>query len=540
MLYNSYEFIFLFLPITLIIFYQLGQRNYQKIALVWIIVASFFFYARWNPAYLMFLLGSLVVNYSLGRTINSKFQTKLSKNLMINERVFLILGIVFNLGLLAYFKYANFFIESLNGLVGSNWTLKNLILPLGISFITFEQIAYLVDTYKGKIKDHDLIHYCLFISFFPQLISGPIVRYKELAPQLKSPKIFRFDYEDFSVGLTIFSIGLFKKVIIADNLTPHISLIYGAINQDVNLSFVEAWTGILAHTLRLYFDFSGYSDMAIGVARMFGIKLPLNFDSPYKTTNISQFWSHWHMTLTRFFRDYLYLPLSRWLKTWPLGKGQIAQQRATALNTFIGLSVTGLWHGAGWNFLAWGSLHGIYFIVYQQWRDFLKSKGNNLKDSPWWSQLIGWFLTFFAWMFALVLTRTENIHQTSSMWGSMLGFNGISLPTSLENNFSFLRNFGFNFSGLIPNFYVNPSEIILLIAILLLIVLFTPNTQQWMGQYKPAVDYYAGRIKGQWKANIWKQLQWKPSSIFAFISSFLLIISLFSLYQEQPFIYFQY
>lgn len=546
MLYNSYEFIFLFLPITLIVFYQLGKRNYQKIALVWLILTSFFFYARWNPAYLIFLLGSLAINYSLGVTINNKVQAILSKNLVINDRFFLIIGIIFNLGLLAYFKYANFFVDSINSLVGSNWTLKNLIIPLGISFITFEQIAYLVDTYKGKIKDHNPIHYCLFIGFFPQLISGPIVRYRELAPQLKSSKVFQFNYEDFSVGLTIFSIGLFKKVIIADNLSPHVSLIYDAVTEGTSLSFMEAWIGILAHTLRLYFDFSGYSDMAIGVARMFGIKLPLNFDSPYKTTNISQFWSHWHMTLTRFFRDYLYLPLSRWLKTWPLGKGQIAQQRATAINAFVGLSITGLWHGAGWNFLAWGGLHGIYFILYQQWRDFLKSKGKNLKDSPWWSQLIGWFFTFFAWMFALVLSRTENISQTLSMWSSMLAFNGISLPSSLENNLSFLKVLGFEFSGLMPNFIYNsiyPSEVLQLlqlIMILLIIVLFTPNTQQWMGQYKPAVDYYAGRIKGQWKANIWKKLQWKPSSIFAFISFFLLAISLFSLNHEQPFIYFQY
>ncbi len=540
MLYNSYEFVFLFLPITLFIFYQLGERGYKKIALIWLVLASFFFYGRWNPTYLIFLLSSLAINYSFGRIINNKFEALIAKNIVINDRFFLTLGIVFNLGLLAYFKYANFFIESINGLVGSNWVLKNLIIPLGISFITFEQIAYLVDTYKGKIKDHDPIHYCLFISFFPQLISGPIVRYKEISPQLKSSAIFRFNYEDFSVGLTIFSIGLFKKVIIADNLTSHVSLIYGAISQDINLSFVEAWTGILAHALRLYFDFSGYSDMAIGVARMFGIKLPLNFDSPYKTTNISQFWSHWHMTLTRFFRDYLYLPLSRWLKKWPLGEGQIAQQRATAMNAFIGLSITGLWHGAGWNFLAWGGLHGIYFVVYQQWRDFLKSRGKNLKDSPWWSQLIGWFLTFLAWMFALVLTRTETLSQTLSMWRSMLGFNSISLPASLENSFSFLRSFGFEFTGLMPNVYANPSEITQLITILLIIVLFTPNTQQWMGQYKPAVDYYAGRIKGQWKANIWKRLQWKQTSIFAFISSLLLIISLFSLYKEQPFIYFQY
>lgn len=246
------------------------------------------------------------------------------------------------------------------------------------------------------------------------------------------------------------------------------------------------------------------------------------------------------MTLTRFFRDYLYLPLSRWLKTLPLGEGQIAQQRATAMNAFIGLSITGLWHGAGWNFLAWGGLHGIYFVVYQQWRDFLKSRGKNLKNSPWWSQLIGWFLTFCAWVFALVLTRTETFSQTLSMWRSMLGFNGISLPTSLEHSLSFIRSFGFEFTGLMPNFYTKSSTIIQVIIILLSLVLFTPNTQQWMGQYKPAVDYYAGRIKGQWKANIWKKLQWKPISIFAFVSSFLLMISLFSLYKQQPFIYFQY
>ena len=360
MLFNSYIFISLFLPITLTGFYLIGGQGHHRAATGWLVCASLFFYGWWNPAYLGLILGSVLFNYAVGVLLGNR-DTK-------NLRVILALGIGGNLGLIGCFKYANFFVDNINLSFGSDFHLETIILPLAISFFTFQQIAYLVDAYRGETKEYNFLHYCLFVTFFPQLIAGPIVHHKEMLPQFAKDVIYRLKHENIAIGIAIFVLGLFEKVVLADQVAVYATPVFNAAEQGLDLTFFEAWSGALAYTLQLYFDFSGYSDMAIGLARMFGILLPLNFHSPYKALNITEFWRHWHMTLSRFLRDYLYIPLG----------GSRRGQTQRYINLMITMILGGLWHGAGWTFVAWGTLHGFYLIVHHGWRAFRKAINQDL------------------------------------------------------------------------------------------------------------------------------------------------------------------
>ena len=301
MLFNSYAFIFLYLPLVLLGFFAIA-RIHQAWAAAWLALASLFFYGYWNPIYVGLLMASIVCNYGFG--------TWLGKAVAQRKRI-LTLAVSADLLLLGYYKYANFFVDSVNTVSGSDWQVGNIILPLGISFFTFTQIAFLVDTYQGKVKEFNFIHYTLFVTYFPHLIAGPVLHHKEMMPQFALPATYRFNPENMAVGLTIFFIGLFKKVILADGLAEYVGPVFAAHGAGMQLSFIDAWGGALCYTLQLYFDFSGYSDMAIGLSRLFGVTLPLNFHSPYKSVNIVEFWRRWHMTLSRFLRDYLYIPAGR-------------------------------------------------------------------------------------------------------------------------------------------------------------------------------------------------------------------------------------
>ncbi|MDJ0730495.1 MAG: MBOAT family O-acyltransferase, partial [Crocosphaera sp.] len=312
MLFNSTIFILGFLPLTLFCFWGLSKLRLTQGVMIWLLISSLFFYSYWNifsPAgqgqtiqYIFLIIFSLVINYSIGTEISH------SKQFGKRAKFLLILGTILNLSVIIYYKYANFFLDSINSLFSTNYQLENLILPLGISFYTFTQIAYLVDAYRGELKkeNYNLPTYGLFILFFPQLIAGPILRHDELIPQLRSLKNKIFSSKNFALGLIFFTIGLSKKVIIADTLSPWVATIF---NHTSSLTFLEAWVGAISYTLQLYFDFSGYSDMAIGLGYMFNIILPINFNSPYKATSISDFWRRWHITLSNFLRDYLYIPL---------------------------------------------------------------------------------------------------------------------------------------------------------------------------------------------------------------------------------------
>ena len=531
MLFNSYAFLLCFLPISLTTFYQIAKQKKQNLSKYWLILVSLIFYGWWQPSLLFFLAFSISINYGLSIFI-------IKQNVLnIKSNFWLTIGVFFNLFLLGYFKYFNFFVESFNYSLNTNFSFTNIIVPLGISFITFEQISYLVDASKGKNSNHNFLNYCLFITFFPKLVSGPIIRYKELIPQFTDKSNLLFDSENISVGITIFTVGMFKKLVFADRLAPYTLMIYSAAGDGVHLTFAEAWIGVLALYLQLYFDFSGYSDMAIGVARMFGIKLPLNFDSPYKASNINQFWTRWHMSLTRFFRDYLYFPLSKKLKTFSL-----TLQQQTVVNIMITMTLTGIWHGSGWNFLIWGALHGLYLSCYQIWRNWRKNKGWDSKNDRWWYRLIAWGLTFFAWTFALVLAKTKTLAAAVVVWRGMLGLNGISIPPFLQDRLSFLKSLGIQFDGLMPNFSTQASTVLPLIFILMVVVWFTPNTQQWMGQYSPALDYFSLKKALNTKNQFWQKLQWQPKTKWAITITIMTIYSLhvLSLSQSNRFIYFNF
>ncbi|MCG8098700.1 MAG: MBOAT family protein, partial [Candidatus Thiodiazotropha taylori] len=356
MLFNSFEFIFLFLPITFFVFFFIGKRNHHRVAISWLILCSLFFYGWWDPAYLGLILFSMLFNYSFGIMLSSDSNG-------IYKKTLLIIGVAVNLSLLGYFKYTNFLVDQINIVAGTEFNIERIVLPLAISFFTFQQIAYLVDAYRKETNEYNFLKYCLFVTFFPQLIAGPIVHHKEMLPQFDQDSIYKINNHYLALGLTIFSIGLFKKVVLADNVAVYANLIFSAAENGEPLSFFEAWVGALAYTFQLYFDFSGYSDMAIGLAYMFGIKLPINFNSPYKATSIIDFWRRWHITLSRFLRDYLY---------FTLGGNKMGLVRRYA-NLFITMLLGGIWHGAGWTFVFWGMLHGFYLMVNHAWRKFRSS-----------------------------------------------------------------------------------------------------------------------------------------------------------------------
>ncbi len=538
MLFNSYHFIFLFLPITLLGFHLIGKKGHDKSALAWLVSASLFFYGWWNPAYLALLLFSTIFNFGTGMLLSNNSEENVSK------KVILTMGVLVNLLILGYYKYANFFIDNLNTLASTNIILHEIILPLGISFFTFQQITYLVDAYYEETKEYGFLHYCLFVTFFPQLIAGPIVHHKEMMPQFVKNAIYKIYSKNLAIGLTIFALGLFKKVIIADGISIYSTPIFDAAEAGIILTFFEAWLGALAYTFQLYFDFSGYSDMAIGIAIMFGITLPLNFNSPYKATNISDFWKKWHITLSRLIRNYLWDPVSLSLTRYALNKGY-GNIRIFILTIIIPIIFSffwiGLWHGAGWNFIIFGFMHGFYVVVFHIW---IKIKLNfssfRLIKNSIVSSLLGWLITFICVIFAWVLFRAESIYGAKNLLQSMIGVNGISLPISLESTFV---NYGllplvnlFTFDGVFSNaLFSDKFFAIFCIFLLLIVSTFFPNTYQLMSN-QPAFETYKEEVT-RWRYNL---AEWKKTTSWALFTSIILTISIISISGESEFLYFQF
>ncbi|NOR80413.1 MAG: MBOAT family protein, partial [Methyloprofundus sp.] len=417
MLFNSYIFIFAFLPITFAIYFLLAKYKNGEAAIVFLGLASLFFYGWWNPIYLILMLFSIGVNYVIGETIvRCRAVNKLHKT-----KLLLIFGIVFNLGLLGYFKYVNFMIETTNILFSLDIQLDQIILPLAISFFTFQQLAYLIDAYKGITEEFKFSHYVLFVTFFPQLIAGPIVHHKEMLPQFMQLDSMKPRLENIIIGLNIFTLGVFKKVVLADGIAQYSSPVFTAAAAGEPMSFFVAWGGALAYTFQLYFDFSGYSDMAIGIARMFGIQLPLNFSSPYKSLNIIEFWRRWHITLSRFLRDYVYFPLG----------GNRKGNARRYINLFSTMLLGGLWHGAGWTFIFWGGLHGFYLVINHAWKFITqKAKLDFLNQQPLWRAFC-WVLTFISIVNAWVFFRATTFSSAVEILKGMYGFNGIAIPNAI-------------------------------------------------------------------------------------------------------------
>src|ERR1700761_7294189 len=346
MLFSSYTFLFQFLPATALAF-AAARRHSPRAGILVLAGASLFFYGAWKPTYLLLLLASIGANFSLGLLMENP----------LRRRSVGMLGVTLNLALLCYFKYTGFLLGSIHALTGVPLPFVNVVLPLGISFFTFQQIAYLVDVMRGAKVERDIVAYALFVSFFPHLIAGPLVHHAEMIPQFKRGRTGRSSVLA-ARGLAIFAAGLFKKVVIADNLAQFVSPVFAHLDAGGGVTTSWAWLATLAYTLQIYFDFSGYSDMAVGLALLFGIRLPVNFRSPYKAASIIEFWRRWHITLSRFLRDYLYIPL---------GGNRLGEQRRY-LNLAVTMLLGGLWHGAGWTFLIWGGLHGVYLCANHLWQ----------------------------------------------------------------------------------------------------------------------------------------------------------------------------
>lgn len=450
MLFNSYPYILAFLPIALVVYWVLQQYK-AILAKPWLIIASLTFYAWWDVAYLPLLLTSMLVNYTLGNKLANK------------SKPLLIAGIMFNLGLLAYFKYADFFINNIDQAFGLNLPELGIVLPLAISFFTFQQISFLVDRYQGKVQHTDPADYMLFVTFFPQLIAGPIVHHKEMMPQFADSSLRHINYNNIAKGIYIFAWGLAKKVVVADTFAEYANKGFELAEQ---LNMIEAWVTSISYSLQIYFDFSGYTDMAIGAAIMFNIKLPINFNSPYRATDLQDFWRRWHMTLSRFLRDYLYIPLG----------GNRSGKWLTYRNLFLTFLLGGLWHGAAWTFVIWGALHGIGLIIHRLW----SKSGRALP------KLLGWAITFNFVNLAFVFFKADSYSNAMEVIKGMIGINGITLPNALSKFAPSLSEQGIQFGNMLTHIQGSGVTLIYMVVLLVLAIQF-PNTNQLADEFEPNV-----------------------------------------------------
>ncbi|GIX40879.1 MAG: peptidoglycan O-acetyltransferase [Leptospiraceae bacterium] len=455
MLFNSFEFIFLFVPIVFFIYFLLAKFN-RKASRIWLVICSLFFYSYWKLEYLPLIVISIIINFTIGYFIS---QEK-------NKKILLMSGILFNLFLLGYYKYYDFIIENLNLFLEKKLPLLHLVLPLGISFFTFQQIAYLVDSYKGETKEYDFFDYALFVSFFPQLIAGPIVHHKEMMPQFESKENLKINYKNIAIGLFLFSIGLYKKVILADNLGI---IADTGFNNPENIALFDAWLASLAFTFQIYFDFSGYSDMAVGLGRLFNIHIVWNFDSPFKTNNIQDLWRKWHITLSRFLRDYIYIPL---------GGSRVSKLRSY-FNLFITFVIGGIWHGAGWTYIIWGALTGIGIILHKLWKD----AGYNIRNN-----FFAITINFIYFHLGSVFFRSDSLKTAFEFLKGMFGFNQIILPESfkflnLDNSIEYL-----NLGSKILNTIHADYGLYFLFAFI--IAFLGKNSRELTEYFKPNIFYF--------------------------------------------------
>ena len=486
MLFNSYIFIFLFLPIMLLGYFWFLRHKLIVGSKVWLVGGSLFFYGYWNVVYIPLLLASILVNFLVGSALSG------DKLFHLSRKVVLGFGVVFNIALLGYFKYTDFLLENVNQFWGTDLPLPDIILPLGISFFTFTQIAFLVDAYKSKVKEVDFLNYMLFVSYFPHLLAGPILHHAEMMPQFVNRWNWAVRWRNISVGLFLFSIGLFKKVIIADTFASWANTGFD-VAQTLNL--FEAWATSLSYTLQLYFDFSGYTDMAIGISLMFNIRLPINFNSPYKARDIQDFWRRWHITLSRFLRDYIYIPL---------GGNKVGRFHNYG-NLFAVFLIGGLWHGASWMFVIWGALHGGAIVIHRIWKDL------GLRMWGW----LGWFITFNFVNVAWIFFRAEDFDAVTKVLGGMIGQGGIMLPNMLAEKLEFLGEYGIEFGYWVLNAGLAGLSDVMVIVVTLVLVTWMDNSHQW-----------SEKLQANWK--------------FALALSVMLVIGLQSLTKVSEFLYFNF
>ena len=514
MLFNSAGFLFYFLPIVLLVFILLSRTGNTQAQIVWLVLTSIVFYGSWNPVFVFLIVFSILTNFFIGRRLAEKGA---------DSRPWLITGIAVNLGLLGYFKYAGFFVENLSALGLWLIPLPEIVLPLAISFFTFQQIAYLVDVYRGECEEYKFIQYTLFVVFFPHLIAGPILHHKEMMPQFKNLRRPENLWPDLSVGLTIIAIGLFKKVVLADSLAYYSDPLFGAAERGMPLNFVDAWIATFCFSFQIYFDFSGYSDMAIGSARLFGIRLPENFASPYKSASIIEFWRRWHMTLSRFLRDYLYFSLGG-------NRHGVANRYRNLILTML---LGGLWHGAAWTFVLWGGMHGLYLCINHAWRALCEKWGlTGLTQSRQLKPLCV-FVTMVAVALAFVVFRAFDVESAAAVISAaFLPLADAPAPLLLRTASDTLL--GQLYANLGMGTYRYLPVYTLLIACAF-ICWFMPNTQQYMRRYNPV---FSGPATGT-STGILPQA-WQPGWVASIAVAFVFSLGILSLSAVTEFIYFRF
>jgi alginate O-acetyltransferase complex protein AlgI len=528
MIFTSYEFVLVFLPIVLAVVWgasALGMRTGAKLLLF---AASLAFYAWWNPQYVVLLLALTGFNYLVGSWLIHTSGDETRARARFALAVF---GVAANIGVLVYYKYANFFVQVASDVTGHPFSIGAILLPLGLSFITFQKIAFLVDAYGGQVPRISLLDYALFVSFFPQLIAGPIVHHREIIPQLQNDTSMRYLRRVVPIAITFFVIGAFKKVIIADQLAPRAA---GVFSSEAHLDAFSAWVGTLTFTLQVYFDFSGYSDMAIGLGLLFGIRLPFNFNSPLKASNMLDLWSRWHMSLTRFLTAYIYSPLAlRATRRW-MGAGKKVATRGVMSGgafvrllmtpTLITMAIAGLWHGAGWQFVAFGVLHGVYLVINHAWRNFrYAGKPPPMTGRRLW---ISRAVTFVAFVVSIPFFRADSLTTAGRVLSSMAGSHGLGLHSAI-GDWKFLS----------------------LLALVLIGAQVLPNTQEVLHDRLEAatapLEKHAaagktlggGAVGPAWS---WPQLIWRPSTLWALAIGGLAWYVVLNMAAPSEFLYFQF
>ena len=484
MLFSSYIFILIFLPIVLLGYYSINHfikdKDHGK---WWLVLSSLFFYGYWYPPYLFIILSSIIINFSLAKVIQPQEFGK-------KKKTFFLLGLIFNIGLLGYFKYRDFFLENLNFVLSTDIHFAKLALPLGISFFTLQQIAFLVDVYEGLAKEKKFVDYSLFVCFFPQLIAGPIVHYKDIIPQFEAKDNNHFISKNFSLGIYIFCLGVFKKIMLADTFSGWAN---EGFDHTAELHFFHAWGTSLSYTMQLYFDFSGYSDMAIGLGHMFNIKIPKNFNSPFKARNIIDFWNRWHITLSQFITTYIFTPMFRSFKKLSF--------RNSLLSIFFTMLIAGIWHGAGWTFVVYGMMYGSALVV----NHLMKKKKMKL---PKWLAIL---ITFQFTNIVFTMFRANSISDALKVYKGMLGLSFFKFPKGMISNDA-ITSLGAQLGQHMNN---DENLNLLMIIVCLFIVFKFKNSMELSDNFKPSLKV-------------------------AMACAFMFVISLFGMNRVSDFIYFNF
>jgi alginate O-acetyltransferase complex protein AlgI len=519
-LFNSFPFLFGFLPLALVLTYTAGRGRTPTLAKLTLAVLSLGFYAWWRPIYLWLLLFSIAFNYTVGDQIQQAVAAERNRG----AKIWLVAGLIVDVAMLGWFKYANFVSDNIDVVAGTHWQLERIALPLAISFYTFQKIAYLVDSARGEAQRMSALDFTLFAAFFPQLIAGPIVHYKEVVPQLQGPLFGKLIWRNILVGLTIMAIGLFKKTVIADTLSGYSDSLFALADSKQSIHFISGWIAAIAYTLQVYFDFSGYSDMAIGLGRMFGVKLPLNFHSPLRAANIADYWRRWHMTLQRMIYSYVFQPLSLHLirGTWRLGlSGWSAFAISVGFPTFLTFMIVGIWHGAGWTFVAFGAMHAVYVSVFEISREHRTRLQRKLRRAkvklaePGLAQLaLGRALTLIAVLYANVMFRAKTVGGAVSVWAGMTAFRGAS-----------------------ADFGILTWDLAVTLLLCIAMVAFFPNTQQIMSRFDPAYNW-----------NEWRDVApplvswtWRPTTFGLALTGAALFVGVMFIQRGQAiFLYFNF